>query len=118
MGLEARLMKRFLKGIRSYGAEIRVGGFSGMLVETLILHYQSFLQVLDRASKWRPVIFLELEKPSGSQDSIAREFGSTLVLVDPVDPNRNLAPAVSTDNLCGFVPASHETRHTPPTRHY
>src|SRR6266516_6414541 len=94
MRLEARLLKRFMKGIRSYGAEVRVGGFSGMLVETLILHYRSFLQVLDRASKWRPVIFLELEKPSGSQDSRAREFGSPVGMVDPVDPTRNLAAAV------------------------
>ncbi|TMI18837.1 hypothetical protein E6H32_03740, partial [Candidatus Bathyarchaeota archaeon] len=50
MRLEARLLKKFLKGMRSYGAEIRVGGFSGMLVETLILHYQSFLETLAQAS--------------------------------------------------------------------
>ena len=118
MLLGARLLKRFLKGIRSYGAEIRVGGFSGMLVETLILHYPSFLQVLDRASKWRPVIFLELEKPRGGQDSRAREFGSPLVVVDPVDPNRNLAAAVRDDKLWGFVAASREFQKNPGTRYF
>jgi len=113
MRLEARLLKRFLKGIRSYGAEIRVGGFSGMLVETLILHYRSFLETLAQASKWRPVIFLDIEKPIVSQDSRARGFGSPLVVIDPVDPNRNLAAAVRDDKLWGFVAASRQLQKNP-----
>jgi len=108
MRLEARLLKQFMKGIRSYGAEIRVGGFSGMLVETLILHYRSFLETLVQASRWKPVVFLDIEKPIGGQDSRAREFGSPLVVIDPVDPNRNLAAAVRDDKLWGFVAASRE----------
>jgi tRNA nucleotidyltransferase (CCA-adding enzyme) len=111
--LEARLLKRFMKGIRTYGAEIRVGGFSGMLVETLILHYQSFRETLLQASKWTPIIFLELEKSDGSQVSRARGFGSPLVVIDPVDPNRNLAAAVRGDKLWGFVAASRELGHNP-----
>ncbi len=113
MRLEARLLKRFMKGIRSYGAEIRVGGFSGMLVETLILHYRSFLETLIQASKWKPVIFLDIEKPTGSQDSRAREFGSPLVVIDPVDPDRNLAAAVRDDKLWGFAAASRELQKNP-----
>ncbi len=113
MRLEARLLKRFMKGIRSYGAEIRVGGFSGMLVETLILHYRSFLETLIQASKWKPVIFLDIGKPTGSQDSRRREFGSPLVVIDPVDPNRNLAAAVREDKLWGFVAASRQLQKNP-----
>ncbi len=111
MRLEARLLKRLMKGIRSYGAEVRVGGFSGMLVETLILHYQSFLETLVQASKWKPVIFLDLEKPTSSQDSRPRDLGSPLVVIDPVDPNRNLAAAVRDDKLWGFVAASRELQN-------
>ena len=118
MRLEARLLKKFLKGMRSYGAEIRVGGFSGMLVETLILHYQSFLETLAQASKWKPVIFLDLEKHDGRQDSRAQEFGSLLVVVDPVDPNRNLAAAVRDDKLWGFVAASRELQKNPGTWYF
>jgi len=113
MRLEARLLKRFLKGIRSYGAEIRVGGFSGMLVETLILHYKSFLDTLVQASKWKPVIFLDLEKPTSSKESSHRAPGSPLVVIDPVDPNRNLAAAVRDDKLWGFVAASRELQNNP-----
>jgi tRNA nucleotidyltransferase (CCA-adding enzyme) len=39
---EVRLLKRFMKGIDVYGAEIRVGGFSGYLCELLVLNYGSF----------------------------------------------------------------------------
>jgi tRNA nucleotidyltransferase (CCA-adding enzyme) len=113
MRLEARLLKRFTKGIRSYGAEIRVGGFSGMLVETLILHYHSFLETLVQASKWKPIIFLDIENPTGNQDSRVRGFGSPLVVIDPVDPNRNLAAAVRADKLWGFVAASRELQKSP-----
>src|SRR3989442_4090574 len=118
MRLEARLLKKFLKGMRSYGAEIRVGGFSGMLVKTLILNYQSFLETLAQASKWKPVVFLDLEKHPGGQDSRAQEFGSLLVVVDPVDPNRNLAAAVRDDKLWGFVAASRELQKNPGTWYF
>jgi tRNA nucleotidyltransferase (CCA-adding enzyme) len=118
MRLEARLLKRFLKGIRAYGAEIRVGGFSGMLVETLILHYQSFRETLIQVSKWMPIVLLDLEKRSGGQDSRAREFGSPLVVIDPVDPNRNLAAAVRDDKLWGFVAASREFQRSPGTWYF
>src|SRR5712664_2294581 len=118
MRLEARLLKRFMKGIRSYGAEIRVGGFSGMLVETLILHHQSFLETLTQASRWKPVIFLDLEKPTTSQDSRPKDLGSPLVVIDPVDPNRNLAAAVRDDKLWGFVAASRELQRNPGTWYF
>jgi tRNA nucleotidyltransferase (CCA-adding enzyme) len=118
MRLEARFLKRFMKGIRSYGAEIRVGGFSGMLVETLILHSRSFLETLKQSSQWKPVIFLDLERPASNQDSRIREFGSPLVIIDPVDPNRNLAAAVRDDKLWGFVAASREFQRRPGTWYF
>jgi tRNA nucleotidyltransferase (CCA-adding enzyme) len=84
-----------------------------MLVETLILHYRSFLETLIQASQWKPVIFLDIEKPAGSQDSRVREFGSPLVVIDPVDPDRNLAAAVRDDKLWGFAAASRELQKNP-----
>ncbi len=113
MLLEARLLKRFMKGIRSYGAEIEVGGFSGMLVETLILHYRTFLETIAQVSNWKPIIFLDLEKDSTDRESRVREFGSELVVIDPVDPKRNLAAAVREDKLWGFVAASREFQRNP-----
>ena len=113
MRLQARFLKRFLKGIRSYGAEIRVGGFSGMLVETLILHYASFQHTIEEVSKWRSIVFIDLEKSQLDQGSRAKEFGAPLVVIDPVDPNRNLAAAVRPDKMWNFVAASRELQSNP-----
>ena len=105
---EARLLKKFLKSIRAYGAEIRVGGFSGMLVETLILQFRSLDQALQHASAWKESVFIDLEK-----SSTPRKFDSRLVVVDPVDPERNLASAVRPDKMWSFVAAAREFLKTP-----
>ncbi len=115
---EARLLKRFTKGIRVYGAEIEVGGFSGMLVETLILHYRSFLETITRVSEWKPRIFLDLEKPGVNQESRTQEFESSFVVIDPVDQKRNLAAAVRSDKLWEFVGASRALLAIPGTWYF
>ena len=38
---EVRLLKRFMKGVGVYGAEIKIGGFSGYLCELLVLKYDT-----------------------------------------------------------------------------
>jgi tRNA adenylyltransferase (EC 2.7.7.25) len=43
---QVRLLKRFLKGVGVYGAEIKVLGFSGYVSELLTIYYGSFLEVL------------------------------------------------------------------------
>jgi len=43
---EVRLLKRFMQGIDVYGAEIKVGGFSGYLCELLIMKYRSFAETI------------------------------------------------------------------------
>ena len=41
---EVRLLKKFMQGVDVYGAEIKVGGFSGYLCELLIIKYGSFAE--------------------------------------------------------------------------
>jgi tRNA adenylyltransferase (EC 2.7.7.25) len=43
---EVRLLKKFMKGIGVYGAEIKVKGFSGYVAELLVYFYDSFRNVL------------------------------------------------------------------------
>ncbi len=85
---EVRLLKAFLKGIGAYGAEAKIRGFSGYLSELLILKYGDFMSVLRNASGWKRRVHLWLE-PSEYR------FRAPLVFVDPVDPKRNAASAVS-----------------------
>jgi len=104
---EVRLLKRFMKGIEAYGAEIKVGGFSGYLCEILIMHYGSFLNVLKAASNWHEKEFIDLEGYyKGREKEALRIFDQPLVVIDPVDKGRNVASAVSREKLAGFIAAS------------
>ncbi len=116
--LEARLLKRFIKGIGVYGAEIRIGGFSGMLVDTLTLYYRSFLSTIRGASSWTHDTLLEIGKPPSFLDPKKRELGVDLVVIDPVDPDRNLAAAVRQDKLWSFVAAGRQFLQDPSTRFF
>jgi tRNA nucleotidyltransferase (CCA-adding enzyme) len=104
--LEARFLRRFMKGLHTYGAEIKIGGFSGMLVETLVLRYGSFMGTLQNASDWTPPIYIDLDTDQISKGEHFTNFNSEFVVIDPVDPNRNLAAAVTPSNLWNFVEAS------------
>src|SRR3989475_2958290 len=111
--LEARLLKKFAKGIGTYGAEIEVGGFSGMLIDTLALYYQSFMETIKRASSWTKGTLIETGKPEGIVSPKARDSNVDLVVIDPVDPNRNLAAAVRPDKLWSFVAAGRQFLRSP-----
>jgi tRNA nucleotidyltransferase (CCA-adding enzyme) len=104
---DIRVFKRFVKGIDAYGAEIRVGGLSGYLCELLVLHYGSFEEVLKAASGWR---FREVIDPEdlhkGRSDETRMLFSEPLIVVDPVDSNRNVAAAVSKKSLSGLIAAA------------
>jgi tRNA nucleotidyltransferase (CCA-adding enzyme) len=105
---EARLLKKFAKGIGTYGAEIKIGGFSGMLIDTLVLYYQSFMETLTHASSWTKGAHLEIGKPEGIVSPTEKDPNVDLVVIDPVDPNRNLAAAVRPDKLWNFVAAGRQ----------
>lgn len=93
---EVRLLKRFFKGINVYGAEIKVEGFSGYLTELLIIYYGSFLNTLKNIAKWSAPQVIDMRGIYRSFDEYVRVYGSKpLIVVDPVDPRRNAAAAVS-----------------------
>ncbi|MEI6105012.1 MAG: CCA tRNA nucleotidyltransferase [Methanothrix sp.] len=94
------LLKQFMKGVNVYGSELRVGGFSGYLAELLVLCYGSFAGVLQAANAWRPGQHLDLEG-----HGIARH-SEPLIMVDPVDPGRNVAAALTLDKMLLFAGAA------------
>jgi len=110
---EARLLKKFAKGIGTYGAEIKVGGFSGMLIDTLVLYYQSLMETLRHASSWTKGTLLEIGQPEGTVSLKEKDPNVDFVVIDPVDPNRNLAAAVRPDRLWSFVAAGREFLRNP-----
>jgi len=104
---EIRLLKAFMHGIGVYGAEIKVGGFSGYLCELLTIHYGSFINVLRAASKWHTGEVIDIEGHYNDPEEARKIFrNEPLIVVDPVDRNRNVASAVRIDRLSEFIMAS------------
>lgn len=101
--MQARLLKKFFKGVEIYGAEISTGGFSGYVSEVLVLKYGSFENVLRAAADMqdRQVIAV------GEYDSdIVKGFRSLVIIIDPVDSRRNLGTAISPESVGRFVLAA------------
>jgi len=98
---QVRLLKRFLKGIGAYGAEEAVRGFSGYLAELLVIRYGSFRGTVEAASRWPEFVRLWIE----GRGSELKGRGEPMVFIDPVDPTRNVASALSTDRYTLFIHA-------------
>jgi len=104
---EVRLLKAFLKGIGVYGADVKVSGFSGMLCETLIMCYGSFMRTLEHAQSWKAPIAIDLEHYyAGREGEMLDLFEEPLIVIDPVDRGRNLAASISRRRLWEFVAAA------------
>lgn len=104
---EVRLLKRFMRGIDTYGAEIKVGGFSGYLCELLVLHFKSFIGVLRAFAQHRQRMVVDIGGHfKGRESELPLLFEEPLVIVDPVDSGRNVASAVQPQKLYTFVAAA------------
>ncbi|MBS7287380.1 MAG: CCA tRNA nucleotidyltransferase [Candidatus Freyarchaeota archaeon] len=110
---EARLLKAFMKGIGVYGAELKVGGFSGYLCELLTIRYGSFESVLRAAVNWRRQEVIDIERHYDDPEKPRKIFSASLIVVDPVDPKRNAAAAVTQQRLSEFKAAAMEFLEEP-----
>ncbi len=101
---EVRLLKQFMKGTETYGAEIKIHGFSGYLVELLIiLNEGKFINVLRNAKQ------LLNAKITFQKDLIINEEkfkDDAFIVIDPTDENRNVASAVKEETLANFIAAA------------
>lgn len=101
------LMKQFMRGGGVYGSELKTQGFSGYLTELLIIHYGSFEKGVKAASSWKPGQKIDIMKHS------ELEHSEPLVMVDPTDPKRNVAAALSLDKFCMFIDHCREFLKSP-----
>jgi tRNA nucleotidyltransferase (CCA-adding enzyme) len=91
------LLKQFAKAGGVYGSDHMTEGFSGYLCELLVIHYGGFHPLLEEASCWKPGTIIDIEGHG------TREFKEPLAVVDPVDPERNVAAALSLSRMFEFV---------------
>jgi len=103
---EIRLLKQFMKGVGVYGAEIKIGGFSGYLCELLVIWFGSFKELLKEVVEWSSGTIVDLEDLyKGDKNKIRLLFENPLVVIDPVDMKRNVAAAVTDVSLFTFIAA-------------
>jgi tRNA nucleotidyltransferase (CCA-adding enzyme) len=104
---QVRLLKQFMKGTGTYGAEARVQGFSGYLAELMVIKFGSFHDCLEASSHWKFGTKVSMEGVSPNK------FQAPLVFIDPVDVTRNVASALSVDQFSRFVYAGQEYLSNP-----
>lgn len=99
------ILKAFLKANGLYGSSLKREGFSGYSCETLIAEHGSFKELLEAAKGWNGGTVVD---PEGHHEELPEELekkfeNDSLVLVDPVDPERNVTSVLSTENYACFV---------------
>jgi tRNA nucleotidyltransferase (CCA-adding enzyme) len=78
-----------------------------MLCETLILHYRSFHNTIYAATSWKKRTVVDLENYyDNDSEEILDLFEHPLIVIDPIDANRNVSAAVTEKKLWEFVSAS------------
>ena len=119
---EVRLLKQFCKGQGVYGSDTRTQGFSGYLCELLLIQYRTFKNLAMQAPSWKPgkdVINLEGIYPIRDVRNVHKKFlKQPLIVIDPVDPGRNVAAALSPENYMKFIMACSQFNNKPNTEYF
>ncbi len=104
---EVRLLKKFMQDVGVYGAEIKVGGFSGYLCELLTIKYCSFTETVRAFAQCNQRVIIDIENYyKNRENELSLLFPEPLVMVDPVDKGRNVASALQPQKLYNFVGAA------------
>ena len=101
---EVKVLKIFLKSNGIYGAEIAKQGFSGYISEVLILEFGNFENLIKSISK------IEEKHIIGKT---SKKFETSIIVIDPIDSNRNLAAAISDENIGKFILISRAFKQNP-----
>ncbi|HLD96910.1 MAG TPA: CCA tRNA nucleotidyltransferase [Candidatus Nanoarchaeia archaeon] len=114
---EIRLTKAFCRAQRVYGAESYVRGFSGYACEVLTAYYGSFQKLLAAAAtRWKgnikagKKIIIDAEDHYRKREPL-RELNSAkvqseLIVIDPVQADRNATAALSNETLQKLIAAA------------
>ena len=101
---DIRLAKQFCKAIQVYGAESYINGISGHVLDILVIFYKGFENLLTAASTWgeRTIIDPEEKHADVMNELNKSKLVSPLVVIDPIDPERNAAAALSSERYNAF----------------
>ena len=102
---DIRLFKQFLKANHLYGAESYIKGFSGYISELLIIYYKGFDNLIKAVREWesREVIHFGKDKEKILSSMSRSKKHGPLIIIDPVQKNRNAAAALGKRNYEKFI---------------
>jgi len=97
---DIRLLKKLCKSHELYGAESYIKGFSGYVLEILTIHYGSLKKLINAVKRWDEKEIIDPARHYDSKGNVLKELNpskkkSQLILIDPVQKERNLAAALS-----------------------
>ncbi|MDD5086456.1 MAG: CCA tRNA nucleotidyltransferase [Candidatus Nanoarchaeia archaeon] len=98
---EIRLAKAFFKSANVYGAESYVKGFSGHVIDILVIYYKGFLPLIKNAVKWKEneVIDFNNYYKGKAMKELNKSKISPLIVIDPIQPERNAAAVLSKEKF-------------------
>ncbi len=101
---DIRLAKAFCRAQSCYGAESYIRGFSGYVLEILVINYGSFEQFIKAVANWKPKEHIDFAKHGVPLNRAKTQ--SPLILIDPVQADRNAAAALSLDQYKKLISAA------------
>ena len=114
---EIRLAKQFCHAQNIYGAESYIRGFSGYTCEILVVYYGSFLSLIRNAAKWEVKAIIDVEKYYRGKDVFkvinTSKLESPLIIIDPVQKDRNASAALSMEKFEKFKNSCREFLKNP-----
>ncbi len=105
------LTKKFMKAQNVYGAENYIRGFSGHVVDIIVIYYGGFLKLLHAATKWKPKQVIDTYNNYKGKALLVLNKSKTegpLVVIDPVQPDRNAAAAINDEKFNKFIKSAKE----------
>ncbi|MBI4452143.1 nucleotidyltransferase domain-containing protein [Candidatus Woesearchaeota archaeon] len=107
---EIKLTKQFAQAQNVYGAESYIRGFSGYVCEILTVHYGSFLNLIKNSAKWKGKAVVDAAGYYRGKDVFkivnTSKLMSPLIVIDPVQKDRNAAAALSEEKFSKFKEAA------------
>ncbi len=112
---EIRLAKAFCKAFNIYGAESYIKGFSGHVLDILVIYYGSFMNLLKASQKWKEKTVIDIQKYH--KDALfelnSSKTQSPLIIVDPIQRDRNAAAALGDEAFNTFIKKAKEFLKNP-----
>jgi len=104
---EIRLTKQFCKANDFYVAESYIQVFSGYVCEILTIYYGSFVNLLRKSVKWEDKGVIDISKYYKNKKDVffhlnKSKLHSPLIVIDPVQKERNAAAALSRKQFLKF----------------